>query len=187
MLLAEPLALATCALAAVIDQRRGVIPNTLTTGALGVAFLVHAAPALGLPGDLSTRVVSLGLHWGGGALLTALVPMLLWKKGALGAGDVKLFAALGAFLGPTRGLEASLYVFCLAAVWGAARLAREGALGKMLEHVALSALAPLRRVLGRRGASGMPGLEETWMRLGPAVLAGTCVALFLHPLSGWAR
>lgn len=112
-------------------------------------------------------------------MLTALVPLFLWKRGSIGGGDVKLFAAIGAFLGPTRGLEASLYAFCVGCLAGIVVLARDGALGRTLEHVAAGPVDRFRRLFGK-DAAPKAKLEETWMRFGPAIFVGTCVALFLH-------
>jgi prepilin peptidase CpaA len=179
MLLAESLLVATCVLAAVVDHRRGVIPNTLAAGACGVALVVHVTSALGTPGDVLPRLGPLLLYWAGGALLTALVPLLLWKRKALGGGDLKLFAAIGAFLGPVRGLQASLYVFTLGALVGLVVLARQGALGAALEQVSAGALRPFRRLL-RRPEPKVVGVEETWMRFGPTILVGTSLALFVQ-------
>lgn len=186
MHLAEALLVATCVLAAVIDHRRGVIPNTLALGAVGVALVVHVTSALGTPGDFLSRLGPLLLYWAGGALLTALVPMLLWRRKAIGGGDLKLFAAIGAFLGPVRGLHASLYVFSLGAVVGLVVLARQGALGAALEHVSAGVLLPFRRLF-RRPEVKAPAVEETWMRFGPTILVGTCLALFVQFVQLGAR
>ena len=76
--------------ATVFDLRKRRIPNALTYSAVLVAF---AYPAL--RGEFSRLLpAALGLLLGFGLLL------LPWLAGGMGAGDVKLMAALGAFLGP---------------------------------------------------------------------------------------
>ena len=86
-------------LAAVIDLRTRRIPNALT-GALAVAGLSIAATKLG----------PIGL---GGALLGCALGLAFMLPGhifgATGAGDVKLFAAAGALLGPATTVQAFLY------------------------------------------------------------------------------
>ncbi len=92
--------------AAVGDIRMRRIPNRLVMvlAVLGLAFSVVAAPVL--PGALR----------GMGGLLTGFVCWLpFYALGWLGAGDVKLFAAAGSWLGPLRTLEGAL----IAAVSGA--------------------------------------------------------------------
>ena len=86
-------------LAAVIDLRTRRIPNALT-GALAMAGLSIAAAKLG----------PIGL---GGALLGCALGLAFMLPGhifgATGAGDVKLFAAMGALIGPRAILSAFLY------------------------------------------------------------------------------
>lgn len=177
MLLSEALLVATCVLAAVVDHRRGEIPDSLSLGACGAAAFAGAAASLSASADgalLGALAPSL-LRTAGGALLTALVPLLLWRRGALGGGDVKLFAAVGAFLGPLRGLEACLASFLVGSLLGLVALARAGALGATLEHVAGSATRPFGR-----GAAEVPAAPQTWMRFAPAILLGTLAVLFLR-------
>jgi prepilin peptidase CpaA len=86
-------------LAAVIDLRTRRIPNALT-GALAVIGVGIAAAKLG----------PVGL---GGALLGCALGLAFMLPGhvfgATGAGDVKLFAAAGALLGPATTVHAFLY------------------------------------------------------------------------------
>ena len=102
------------AVAAYIDLRRLVIPKwlTLTALALGLLFNLVRGACLGA-GDEGTGVWLFGLH---GPVVGALdgllyglagfgigfgVFLLLWVLGTCGGGDVKLVAALGAWIGPT--------------------------------------------------------------------------------------
>jgi prepilin peptidase CpaA len=86
-------------LAAVIDLRTRRIPNALT-GALAVVGIGVAAAQLG----------PVGL---GGALVGCLLGFAFMMPGhifgATGAGDVKLFAAAGALLGPATTVRAFLF------------------------------------------------------------------------------
>src|SRR3954471_1257372 len=86
------------AIAAWFDWRTGHIPNWLTLLGLAVAILGHFVRGTVLDGP-SAGVEHAGFAIGG-ALGCALVPMFMYWKRAMGGGDVKLFAALGAALHP---------------------------------------------------------------------------------------
>jgi prepilin peptidase CpaA len=75
--------------ACVTDLRDGRIPNALTFGSLVVAFIVHSF----LPQGEGVLHASLGLLAGGAIFFP------FFALGGMGAGDVKLMAALGAWLG----------------------------------------------------------------------------------------
>ena len=116
-------AVLVAAIAAVFDWRTGRIPNVLTLGTLLLAPVTHFVSALAASG------VSAGATAAGWSALTsavtALVPAgLYYGASAIGGGDVKLLAALGAVLGGgsgglsgvTLGLEAELNAFLAAAI-----------------------------------------------------------------------
>jgi prepilin peptidase CpaA len=94
-LAAVSVALAAC----ICDLRTRRIPNLLTLGAAGAGFAYHlwsgGAGALGLS----------VLGWLIG-LLVFIVPFAL---GGLGGGDVKLVAALGAWIGPAEAIWLTVY------------------------------------------------------------------------------
>jgi prepilin peptidase CpaA len=77
------------AVAAVIDARYRRIPNWLTFGLL-IAGLVRAAM-------LGSQIFG---HAMLGMLVGAAIPLILYIISAVGGGDVKLFAAIGAWVGP---------------------------------------------------------------------------------------
>jgi prepilin peptidase CpaA len=91
--------------ACVTDVRSRRIPNVLTFGAAAAALLFHAVAPAGQ--GFSSAVAG----WFVGAAMM-IVPFAL---GGLGAGDVKLLAALGAWLGP----ESAVWLFVYAAIAGA--------------------------------------------------------------------
>jgi prepilin peptidase CpaA len=80
------------------DLKHRRIPNVVTFGAAAVALMLHAA----LEGPDGIWIALGG--WGVG--LAILLPGFL--LGFTGAGDVKLMAAVGAFLGPESVLYAAL-------------------------------------------------------------------------------
>jgi prepilin peptidase CpaA len=86
-------------LAAVIDLRTRRIPNALTA-ALAVIGIGIAAARLG-PIGLGSALLGCALG------LAFMLPGHVF--GATGAGDVKLFAAAGALLGPATTVQAFLY------------------------------------------------------------------------------
>ena len=164
--LAHALAILATAVAAVIDARRGVIPNALTLPLLGVALLGHGI-AFGGRGLLLAVI---------GAALCGFVPFLMFQKGAMGGGDVKLYTALGALLGPHAGLEAMLLSLMVGTVYACGRLAFRGELlATLLRSVKIFAGLFWPRFRGTTPAS----LAAT-MPLGPAIFAGTVLALLLR-------
>src|SRR6185503_3388038 len=85
--------------ACVTDLRSRRIPNVLTFGAAG-AGLIYAGVTGGWSG-----VGAASLGWFIGAM-AFIVPFAL---GGLGGGDVKLLAAIGAWLGPAGAFWVALY------------------------------------------------------------------------------
>lgn len=85
--------------AAIMDVRTRHIPNLLTFGSATAALVFH----------LATHGVS-GLETAaGGWAVGAAFFMLPYALGGLGAGDVKLVAALGAWIGPMEALWLCAY------------------------------------------------------------------------------
>jgi prepilin peptidase CpaA len=105
--------LAILVAASYLDVRYMVVPKWLTVPALVIGILVNVARA-GALGAQGKEAWMLGANgpWIGAAdgLLFALAGfglgfvlfLVLWILGACGGGDVKLFAALGAWVGPSR-------------------------------------------------------------------------------------
>ncbi|NLE36994.1 MAG: prepilin peptidase [Pirellulaceae bacterium] len=91
-------------IACVTDVRSFRIPNTITVP-LGVSGIVYHGIVYGVAG-LQNSI--LGFLFGG------LVLILLYLIGGMGAGDVKLLAASGAWLG----IPVIVYVFIVAATLG---------------------------------------------------------------------
>jgi prepilin peptidase CpaA len=81
---------ALVALACITDLRTRRIPNVLTFGAAIAALLFHVSTA-GTSGLITS---------GGGWMLGAALFFPVFALRGMGAGDVKLLAAVGAWLGP---------------------------------------------------------------------------------------
>ena len=110
--------------AAAIDLRTRRVPNALTL-TLAAAGIVFAAAGIG-------RVTLLGAIAGMAAGLVLMLPGHLF--GATGAGDVKLFAALGAILGPASIGAAFLYTAIAGGVLAATVAMRRRRLGQTLDR-----------------------------------------------------
>jgi prepilin peptidase CpaA len=104
--------------------------------------------------------------------------MLLFVKGAAGAGDVKLLAAMGALLGPRIGIEMAFYSFVVAGLVGPARLAYEGRLFSSIKTAALVAVRPSSK--NNENAKTLVADLSARFPLGPSVLVGTIVTSWLH-------
>ena len=166
------------AAAAWFDWRTGHIPNRLTLLGLAVAILghfLHGTMTAGLGAGVEQAAFAVL-----GALGCALVPLFMRWKGAMGGGDVKLFAALGAALHPLAGLEAETYAFVAAMLLAPAKLAWEGTLLRTLASTVTLVVNPLRKKAQQKP---MPKELVTWFRLGPAVFLGTAATLVIHLFS----
>ena len=147
-------------LATVCDLRQRRIPNLLTFPAIGLGLALNAAFG-GLDGlSQSAQGAGLGL-----ALLFGLF-LLRW----MGAGDVKLMAAVGAIKGPEFVLFACLW----AAVFGGAialiGLLRARRFGLAMAHLYYSGLTP-----NNVGGSFMSGVWR--MPYAPAIALGALLTL----------
>lgn len=168
--------LAVCVVAAVIDLWRGTIPNALTYPVLVASPLLHFGLTWAEGQRFTPALGAAGLSLAGLALCSA-VPLFMWWKRAIGGGDVKLFAAIGALLGPSVGFEAELYVFVLAALIAPAKLAYDGSLWRSLRNTGSLLLNVVRKKQAR--APVEPALAS-WFRLGPCFALGCALQLALH-------
>lgn len=133
-------ALTVAALAAAFDVRTRRIPNVLNFGAAGAA-LVYALASHGLAG--------FGVALGGWTLGVLLFFPIFALRG-MGAGDVKLLAALGAWLGPWAVVSIALFASIAGGVLALVVAGLHGYLRKaftniwlMLMHWRLSGLRPV--------------------------------------------
>jgi prepilin peptidase CpaA len=128
-LISNVLLVGALGVAVTTDLRARRIPNLLTFPMLGVGFLLNAL-ASGTDGFVLS---------GQGALLALAILLPLHIMRGLGAGDVKLMAAIGALKGP----EFLLYTFAWAAIFGGA-LAMVGLVRSRRVGLAFSYLAFFR-------------------------------------------
>jgi prepilin peptidase CpaA len=117
-----------------------------------------------------------------GLFAGAIVPMSLFaisRGQAIGGGDVKLFAALGALLGPMLAIEAEFGAFVLLCVFALIRLAFRGRLLRVLGNTALLLLNPF---LPRSRRRSVHPESMTAMRMGPAIATAVLSTLFIEHL-----
>jgi prepilin peptidase CpaA len=158
--------IATTLIAAVTDFRTGLIPNWLTLPALALAIALHGA-FLGAPAAGLSAL---------GAVICGATPLLFFRLGAMGGGDVKLFAALGAIAGPGLGLEIQLLSMTAAFIYGLCLMTYRGQLLHTLRNVGrvfIGIFWPPARA--RREGQDPP--ELTSLRIGAAIFAGVALAV----------
>lgn len=158
--------------AALLDWYTRHIPNWLTAAGLAAALATHAA----FRGWGGLGFALAGFAVGGGVYL------VLFVLRAMGGGDVKLMAAVGAFCG----LRTWFMVFFFASLLGAAAalafLLWRGALKRTIHNVAFI----LKRLhCGRAPYEGRPDLDVTTGRglslpHGVAIGIATWLVLVLH-------
>ena len=157
--------------ACVTDLHARRIPNWLTFGAAAAALATHYA--WGGPASAQTAA--------GGWVTGLFLFMPLFLLGGMGAGDVKLLAALGAWLGPSGAFWLAIYTSMAGGVMALAVSARHGYV-----KTAFGNLAALSRFWFHFGVRPMPGLTldqpESTPRLAYALpmFVGTVVTLWLR-------
>lgn len=163
-------ALISAITACVTDVRQARIPNALTLASLTVAVGAHTVWPSG-----HGAVAALG-----GALTGMAVFFPIFALGGMGAGDVKLMGALGAWVGwgPTiwMGLYTAIAGGVLALVWSMAHGYLRQALGN------LRALGTFWLVAGVRPLPPLTLDEGRGPRLpyAVAILAGLLVTIWRH-------
>lgn len=170
-------AIVVSAIAAVFDWRTGKIPDWLTLTVLLLAPIAHVVDA-SITGQAFTNMPWYeGLFSLFGALIAAAVPLILFRQNAIGGGDVKLFAALGALLQIEAGIEAELYAMIAAAIAAPAFLAYKGKLLSSLRNAGALLVNP---VLPKDKRKTIEPETLTWFRLGPCVLVGTLAMAYVR-------
>jgi prepilin peptidase CpaA len=154
--------------AAWTDHRTGTIPNRLTISAL--FFGLGLGLASGTAGGFLLAIA--------GAFATALVPLILFRFGAMGGGDVKLFAALGALLGAGSALEAEIVAFFLGAIQGMIVWYKNGQLKHGLLQAAILAIPTGLKKRALNG--GAIQTVSTEIRFGPAIFVATTTTILLR-------
>lgn len=156
--------------AAVTDLRKCKIPNWITMSAMASGLLGHAFID-GIPGTLfSLKGLGLGFT----------LFLLVYVLGGMGAGDVKMLAAGGSFIGPEGVLSAGLLAMLLGGLYAIAIMISHwgvrGTLTQMAMILKTWVLAP--RSFGKfTSAETQPQL-----RYGLVIGLGILVSQWLDPL-----
>ena len=144
---------------ALIDIRTRRVPNALTlaVGAMGVLFAAGGIGKVGLAASL-----------GGFALgLLLMLPGHLF--GGTGAGDVKLFAAIGTLLGPSAVMEAFIYTALAGGAIGLIVAVKRRRLRRTVENAA-------KLLMGEGNAEIEHPLTPNRFAYAPAIAIGTVLA-----------
>jgi len=153
-------------IACVTDVRWRRIPNALvlTLALTGFAFSVWVEPWLvGLGRAMSGLALGFGI-W-----------IVFYVIGAIGAGDVKLFAAAGAWLGPAATWRAALVGAAIGGVLAIAMLVRERRTRQGLENVMTSISTRSMAVL----ATATGGSKSRQLPYGVALACGALVVAWV--------
>lgn len=161
--------LAVSALACFFDIRTRRIPNILTFGTAALALLFHAT-ASGF-GGFTTSV--------GGWLTGVALFVPFFLLGGMGAGDVKLLGAIGAWLGPAPTVWVALYSAIIGSIMAIVLASARGYLTQALRNV--WTLLAYWRVMGIRPFSTLTLERGTGPRLAYAlpIAAGACLTIWL--------
>lgn len=147
--------------AALVDLRQRRIPNVLVFSGAAMAVLLAHLPGGSLTDCLAGIAVGLG----------ATLPFYVLR--AMGAGDVKLMAMAGGFLGAAGALAATLLVFVVGGVFALLSVARRRAFGQLAASVrAMAQGAAVGAVHGPAGSVGA-------IPYGVAIAVGTLLYLAL--------
>ena len=146
--------------AAAGDLRTGRIPNLLTFGAAAGGLLFSTLHA-GLPG-----LGAAGL----GYLVGVATFFPLFAVGGMGAGDVKLLAAFGAWLGPVGVLWAALWASLIGGAFAIVVAVRNSYLSEAIRNV--TTIAGVWRAVGPSRVAGMTLTEASGPRLAYAIPIG---------------
>ena len=179
MLMLSPrtgLLMALLLVAAISDARTGRIPNWLVFGGALYALTYNAFFPV-YPRDIGILFALGGLSVG----LVAFLPAYLFR--VLGAGDVKLMAMVGAFIGTWATVEAVLATLIAGGVLAIALALFSGRLVPMLRNVSMVFRGTLLTFgTGVGGLTIQGGSSAGRMPYGVAIAAGTIGYLILEQL-----
>ncbi|HEY6802076.1 MAG TPA: A24 family peptidase [Pyrinomonadaceae bacterium] len=169
MPLQSAILLLVTAVCAVTDARSGKVYNVVTypTALLGIGLSFYATPPTPVMSFLGLLV---GLAFFG----------FLRRLSGMGAGDVKLMAALGALKGLPFLAYSTFYILCAAAATGLVLIAWQGRLIPVLRWVAQTLASTMRPKYAQQNSTH----EMTPMPFAPAIFIGSVVSIYLEHVHG---
>ena len=159
------------------DMIRARIPNQVVLAGIFTAFLLAA-----LPGGIGVVSAGSGLLVG----LALLLPFYL--LGVMGAGDVKLFAATGAFIGFPAVIGVALLTFLAGGVLSLALALRLRSVHSVLVNLRTGLLLGLAHLCtGSLPRKGDLPVTESRIPYGVAIAVGTAASVVLSHEFSWMR
>jgi prepilin peptidase CpaA len=165
------------ATAAVIDVRSHRIPNWLVLSGAVYALVYNTVFPPWLHGTALFPLAGLGLG------LAVFLPLYLLR--AMGAGDVKLLAMCGAFLGPNEIWRAALVVLITGGLLGVVFVLANGSALRVYQNLTtVFRLGALDTLTGAVPSLRVPAdLSAGRLPYGVAIAVGTATYLVLHQLA----
>ncbi|HNX26698.1 MAG TPA: A24 family peptidase [Phycisphaerae bacterium] len=152
--------------AGIDDVVAGKVHNVITLPCLAAGLLGHAA----ISGGMSLQDAIIGMAAG---FLPAFVA---WKFGAIGGGDVKLLAAVGALAGWRFTITAMFFGLCVAAVAAVAMLVAKKQLSATFRRIGFFAY------MAAAGANPPSPTDQTSRKLplGLALCVGCAIVMIIE-------
>jgi prepilin peptidase CpaA len=176
----EPAILCAClaivGTGALTDLFTRKIPNILTFGGLALGILFHGAIGYVEGGAYAAARGALFSFLG--ALLCALPPFIAFVKRQMGGGDVKLFGAIGAMVGPSLAFDAQFatFLFMMVVIYPFIGI-RTGSFQRKFHEI--------RAKLRGEAIEAVATAKPPHVILGPAILLGLCVAMLKRGFLPW--
>jgi prepilin peptidase CpaA len=169
MPLQSAILLLVTAVCAVTDARSGKVFNVVTypTALLGIGLSFYSSPPNPL---MSVFGLATGLLFFG----------FIRRISGMGAGDVKLMAALGALKGLPFLAYSTFYILCAAAVTGLILIAWQGRLVPVLKWVAQTLASTVSPKYMRQNLNH----EMTPMPFAPAIFIGSALSIYFEHIHG---
>lgn len=164
------------------DVRSHRIPNKLVVTGLVSGMVLNGL----LPEGMGfNSVIPGGLGWlaameGAGVGLAVLLPLYLLR--AMGAGDVKLMAVVGAFLGPTDVMGVFLATLVAGGILALAVALWAKQIGRMLQNIKLMLLGGMVKI----SAGQSPMMDDLPVSVGKLPY-GVAIAVGTLAYLGWQR
>ncbi|NIO42955.1 MAG: hypothetical protein GTO41_24040, partial [Burkholderiales bacterium] len=154
--------------AVVTDLKSHRIPNVLLAPALSLALLLNT-----MYGGTEGLIMA-----GGGLVLGLLMFLPLYAIGGMGAGDVKLLAVVGSFLGPWGAVVAGLATMMAGGIFGIIALVWRRIRPSLEMHAAQLTGPPSGSLRPPNTlSSAEPQSRHIQLAYAPAIAAGTFAAL----------